>query len=66
MKFQKKIAVVTGGCGLFGKIQIKSLMEIGYKIIVLDKGEIIETGTDEHLINKNGAYEKLYNDFINN
>lgn len=37
MKFQKKIAVVTGGCGLFGKIQIKSLMDIGYKIIVLDK-----------------------------
>ena len=28
---------MTGGCGLFGKIQIKSLMDIGYKIIVLDK-----------------------------
>ena len=30
------------------------------KIIVFDKGEIIETGTHEELININGKYKKLY------
>lgn len=30
------------------------------KIVVLDGGKIIETGTHNELINKNGAYRKLY------
>lgn len=30
------------------------------KILVIDKGEIIEEGTHSELLNKNGAYKKLY------
>ena len=36
---QKKVAVITGGCGLFGNLQIKALEELNYKIIVLDKNK---------------------------
>ena len=31
------------------------------RIIVLDKGEIVESGTHEELLSKNGNYSKLYN-----
>ena len=31
------------------------------KIIVLDKGEILEMGSHEDLLAKNGAYARLYN-----
>ena len=31
------------------------------RIIVLDKGEIVESGTHEELLSKNGKYSKLYN-----
>ena len=37
MNTQKKIAIITGGCGLFGRLQIKALEEIDYKVLVLDK-----------------------------
>jgi len=30
-------------------------------ILVMDKGDIVETGTHEELIEKKGFYEKLYN-----
>jgi ABC-type multidrug transport system fused ATPase/permease subunit len=30
------------------------------KIFVLDKGEIVEDGTHENLISKNGLYHKLW------
>ena len=30
------------------------------KIIVLDKGSIVESGTHEELLNNNGIYKKLY------
>lgn len=33
------------------------------KIIVLDKGEIIEEGNHHELVNKNGYYSKLYNSY---
>jgi NAD(P)-dependent dehydrogenase (short-subunit alcohol dehydrogenase family) len=36
---QKKIAIITGGCGLFGTLQIKALEELKYKIVVLDKNK---------------------------
>lgn len=36
---QKKIAIITGGCGLFGNLQIKALEELKYKIVVLDKNK---------------------------
>ena len=34
---KKKIAIITGGCGLFGNVQIKALKEINCKVIVIDK-----------------------------
>ena len=37
MNTKKKIAIITGGCGLFGRLQIKALEEINYKVLVLDK-----------------------------
>ena len=30
------------------------------KILVFSQGEVIESGTDHQLIEKNGAYKKLY------
>ncbi len=35
------------------------------KIIVIDKGKIIEMGTHQFLINKKGMYEKLFSKFSN-
>ena len=37
MNTKTKIAIITGGCGLFGRLQIKALEEINYKVLVLDK-----------------------------
>ena len=31
------------------------------RIVVMDKGRVIETGTHEHLINQNGAYAEFFN-----
>jgi NAD(P)-dependent dehydrogenase (short-subunit alcohol dehydrogenase family) len=36
MANKKRIAIITGGCGLFGKLQIKALEEINCKVIVID------------------------------
>ena len=35
------------------------------KIIVLDKGQVIEQGNHNELINNNGYYAKLYNAYYN-
>jgi ATP-binding cassette subfamily B protein len=38
-----------------------STVRMADKILVLDKGQIIEQGSHEELIKKNGKYSKLYN-----
>ena len=35
------------------------------KIVVIDKGQVVEAGTHEELLAKKGAYEKLYNSQFN-
>ena len=37
-----------------------STIQKASNIIVLDKGEVVENGTHEELLNKNGNYSKLY------
>ncbi len=38
-----------------------STVRMADKILVLDKGQIIEQGSHEELIKKNGQYSKLFN-----
>ena len=40
---------------------IQSTLEYLDKIIVLDRGEIIEQGTHYELLEKGGAYTEMYN-----
>ena len=37
-----------------------STIKNAQRILVVDHGQIVEEGTHEELINKNGAYKKLY------
>jgi ABC-type transport system involved in cytochrome bd biosynthesis fused ATPase/permease subunit len=37
-----------------------STIKNAHKIIVLDQGEIAETGTHEELVQKNGLYRRIY------
>ncbi len=45
---------------LFISHRVSTIKNCDY-IYVLDKGKIIEQGTNEYLLNKNGYYAKLYN-----
>jgi subfamily B ATP-binding cassette protein MsbA len=42
-----------------------STIEAADKIVVLEKGEIVEIGTHGELINANGAYAKLHRSAVN-
>lgn len=42
-----------------------STIEAADKIVVLEKGKIVETGTHSELINANGAYAKLHRSAVN-
>ena len=38
-KIFKKVAIITGGCGLLGWEHAAALSELNYKVIILDNSE---------------------------
>ncbi|MHA1791793.1 MAG: ABC transporter ATP-binding protein [Promethearchaeota archaeon] len=57
---QKAIEEITKNRTSFIIAHRLSTIRNAHKIIVLEKGEIIEEGSHETLLNKNGLYAKLY------
>ncbi len=60
-KIQEALKVLTKGCTSFVIAHRLSTIKNADVILVIDKGEIVERGTHDELIDKNGFYANLYN-----
>lgn len=60
---QKSINIISAKkTSIFVAHRLSTIVNVD-KIIVLDKGEIIEQGTHNKLVNNNGYYARLYNSY---
>ena len=56
-----KHKAILHGLGNFANIEFLHDANDGFEFVVLGKNGIIEQGTHEELINKNGVYASMYN-----
>jgi ATP-binding cassette subfamily B protein len=59
-QIQKALQALLANRTTFVITQRLSTIKNAHKIIVLDQGEIAETGTHEELVQKNGLYRRIY------
>jgi ATP-binding cassette subfamily B protein len=59
-EIQKALQALLANRTTFVITQRLSTIKNAHKIIVLDQGEIAETGTHEELVQKNGLYRRIY------
>ncbi len=57
---QKSIESLKGKCTIFIVAHRLSTIRNADRIFVLEKGEIVESGSHEELINRNGRFKQLY------
>ena len=52
--------LVTGGAGYIGAHTCVALQQAGFRLVVLDKGRIVEMGDHRSLLEQGGLYARLW------